>query len=80
MASKRHIRRKACQGKAKHTTMEHALIALRKTIEFGTDTDGLHAYKCPHCGYHHVGHSLNYHTSRNEKWRWDRYAGESFAC
>lgn len=51
MASKRRIRRKACEGKARHLTAEHAMIALRKTRQ-----PDMNVYRCRFCGGYHIGH------------------------
>lgn len=51
MASKRHLRRKACVGKIRHETMEQArAMAWNGTIP----------YHCPFCGGYHVGHCPGY--------------------
>lgn len=54
MASKRHLRRRACERKATHATREGAIIAaakLRKSFNGGTWA----AYHCRWCGCWHVG-------------------------
>lgn len=55
MASKRRIRRKACEGKKRHTSKENAEIAVRLTRKkFG---GGMWcSYQCPFCKQWHVGH------------------------
>lgn len=54
MASKRHLRRKSCSGKARYTRAQdaqHAAAAAgRRTQEW------IVAYGCPFCGGHHIGH------------------------
>lgn len=54
MASKRHVRRRSCEGKVAHATREGAGIAaakLRKSFNGGTWA----AYHCRWCGCWHVG-------------------------
>jgi hypothetical protein len=54
MASKRHQRRRGCEGKVAHATQGEAWQAaclLRKSQSGGTWA----AYKCPFCGRFHVG-------------------------
>lgn len=55
MASKRHQRRKACEGKRSYPTLADAVsasIGLRKRTG-----DRTSAYRCPHCGRYHHGHT-----------------------
>lgn len=55
MASKRHIRRKACEWKRSYPTREAAIdasIVLRRRT--GSKTT---AYRCPFCGCYHHGHT-----------------------
>lgn len=57
MASKRHIRRKACEWKRSYPTLDDAIsasIGLRKRT--GSKTT---AYRCPHCGRYHHGHTAS---------------------
>lgn len=57
MASKRNQRRKACEGKRSYTTLTDAVsasIGLRKRT--GSVTQ---AYRCPHCGHYHHGHTAS---------------------
>lgn len=53
MASKRGVkrreRRRACEGKVAHPSLDGALTAKRKS---GHD---VHAYKCKWCGFWHLG-------------------------
>jgi hypothetical protein len=54
MSSKRHIRRKQCQGKVAYPTLESAQIAARiSSRKFNT---GLSPYKCHFCRGFHIGH------------------------
>jgi hypothetical protein len=50
MSSKRRLRRK-CEKKIKHSTLEHANIAIKKAEH----TASLRAYKCPFCNKWHIG-------------------------
>lgn len=52
MASKRRIRRKACDGKKKHASLG-AAIGFNKRFKGG----GMNAYHCRFCGCYHVGHT-----------------------
>lgn len=47
MASKRHVRRKACEGKIRHPTLEQAEAMAR---------NGTSPYRCSFCGGFHCGH------------------------
>ena len=49
MASKRRLRRKACEGKQSYATLEAATAVTQRLR-------GLNAYKCKHCSGFHVGH------------------------
>ncbi len=54
MASKRHQRRRACEGKVAHATKDAALLAaakLRKNHLGGSWS----VYRCEWCGRFHVG-------------------------
>lgn len=51
MASKRRLRRKACEGKRRHADEAGARVEVAKAR-----VRGLHAYQCPHCSGWHVGH------------------------
>jgi hypothetical protein len=53
MASKRKLRRKSCDGKAKHDR-EGAIVARKKLLKSGETNIG--CYKCKFCGHYHVGH------------------------
>jgi hypothetical protein len=59
VASKRRIRRKACDGKVRHKDAAGAKIAMRKTAHgaAAARTSGLNAYQCPHCQGWHIGHT-----------------------
>ncbi len=57
MASKRHMRRKACEHKRSYPTLDAAIgasISLRKRT--GSRTG---AYRCPFCGQYHHGHTAS---------------------
>lgn len=56
MASKRHLRRKQCEGKARHTTAAGAFIAIRKLHQKHGHRGQMGVYRCPHCGKYHIGH------------------------
>ncbi len=49
MASKRHLRKRACESKIKHVSQATASShAMKLGFEY-------RAYKCPHCSGWHVG-------------------------
>jgi cytochrome c5 len=53
MASKRHIRRKACGNKVRYdkkSAKQAAYFAKRRTGDF------IVAYHCQYCGGYHIGH------------------------
>jgi len=55
MSSKRALRRRACEGKHKHATLEEAqahVVALARS----RGAQGLRPYHCKFCGSYHVGH------------------------
>lgn len=55
MASKRHMRRKACEGKRSYPTKEAAIsasVSLRKRTGERTNAYG----PCKFCGHYHHGH------------------------
>ena len=62
MASKRHQRRKACEGKVR---FESRLAAERKRRFVYADHDdkALNVYKCSFCGGWHLGHSRHHPAS-----------------
>ena len=55
MASKRAIRRRACEGKHRYTTQTDALKALRHQPK-GKGFGGMHTYHCKFCQGFHLGH------------------------
>lgn len=64
MASKRHIRRRQCEGKRRFESYESALRFC---------FDGMRPYYCVFCRGYHVGHVAG---AKQEivkaSWRWDR--------
>lgn len=56
LASKRRVRRKACEGKVGHETQDYALIALQRSYDNGIP---MNVYKCQFCPKWHVGHLSN---------------------
>lgn len=56
MASKRHLREKACTGKIRYTTPEQAYSARRSTNRKHY-TGPMNVYKCKFCGGYHIGHA-----------------------
>lgn len=60
MASKRALRRKACQGKVRHADAGGAYAAMRKLGRAKPDLapgSVIGAYKCRFCGGWHIGHN-----------------------
>lgn len=56
MASKRRLRRKACQGKVRYTCAADAQWAMRG-LHFGKGWQGyMQVYLCPFCKGYHYGH------------------------
>lgn len=53
MASKRRIRRKACEGKIRFLTIQEANIQAYKHQRWG---HRMRAYKCLFCNGYHIGH------------------------
>ena len=66
MASKRRLRRKACEGKVRHETLEQARLAARSTKT--RDGKPLNSYKCGYGNHYHNGHykHQNKYFSRGE--------------
>lgn len=52
MASKRRLRRRACEGKVRHSDKDNAFDHLRALQKRGYVG---HVYKCDFCGGYHVG-------------------------
>jgi hypothetical protein len=67
MASKRGLRRRACQNKQAYRTLQAAETAMERVFtRMGYDA-ALNAFRCPVGGNHfHIGHSA---TVRNERER-----------
>ena len=58
MASRRHLRRKACEGKLRFDSLDEAeLYAHRANVLHG-NYPPIHGYRCPHCGSFHTGHPM----------------------
>lgn len=55
MASKRHIRRKACKGKVRYTSSKAAMAAAFQARN-RTHGDWIISYGCRFCGGFHIGH------------------------
>ena len=56
MASKRHLRRKACEGKIRYSSVADAQPHIEELYRRRKAHGTIHAYKCPFCGGFHVGH------------------------
>jgi len=55
--NKHKRRRKTCQGKIKHESKHAAYMALRGTLKSNFIFHKIHVYKCPYCGFWHLGKS-----------------------
>ncbi len=57
MASKRRLKRRACERKIKHKSRGAAFAAIKAMwLRYGTGARGVQPYRCSHCGAWHVGH------------------------
>lgn len=56
MSSKRHVRRKQCSGKIRHSSKHDAEVALFRLTRRRGYTGYMHAYHCEFCGGYHIGH------------------------
>ena len=65
MASKRHLRRRACEGKKRYDTEEDANRAADYIFTYQHD-DRADVYRCDHCGAFHVGHRRREYVRRDE--------------
>lgn len=50
-----YIRRRGCEGKKQYQSRDYARRRCRVIRRLTGDRD-LHAYRCTHCPYFHVGH------------------------
>jgi hypothetical protein len=67
MASKRHIRRRACESKIAHKS---AAAAYGAALSYSADfCELLRSYRCPWCGRWQIGHSEDNHDNRTLKAR-----------
>mgnify|MGYP001617140279 FL=1 len=55
MASKRRLRRRACEGKLRYVSHAQAHAAI--SAQTWKWTAHMSAYPCPHCGRYHIGHT-----------------------
>ena len=55
MASKRRLRRRACEGKIRYASLVQARTAIYHQADKWRGR--MSAYKCPHCGHIHIGHT-----------------------
>lgn len=66
MASKRHLRRKACEGKRRHPSVREAQHAVQVLYQRHVVDGEVQAYQCPFCGGYHVGHAR--HGGKGASW------------
>lgn len=59
MASKRHARRRQCEGKKRYADAASAQRIAAKMARRNADGWWLNVYKCPFCKAYHVGHARN---------------------
>lgn len=57
MSSKRHLRRKGCEGKQRHASEYAALAAIKRAPRYRFNATHLAAYACRFCGGWHTGHA-----------------------
>lgn len=57
MSSKRRLRRKSCEGKNRHKTVDGAMVEIRYIRKIAPGTPRLDVYRCGFCGAYHVGHA-----------------------
>lgn len=57
MASKRHVRRKACVNKRKYASKEIAESNRHRLIKSEGYSGHITTYKCTFCGKWHIGHT-----------------------
>lgn len=57
MASKRRLRRKACDGKTKHISSRDAMDAIHSLKRSGKYNTRMNVYKCKFCKKYHIGHT-----------------------
>lgn len=57
MASKRHIRRKVCGGKVRHTSSNAAYAAINALRRNCRVNGRMNAYRCRFCKGWHIGHA-----------------------
>lgn len=65
MSCKRKMRRKVCEGKARHETSKLAMIEKHKLGQ-----SCMNVYKCQFCKKFHIGHSA-YLLKRNPASKWE---------
>jgi len=56
MSSKRHIRKKSCDGKRRHDSRSEAIDHKMQMVKGGGSVGELWVYQCQFCGKWHVGH------------------------
>lgn len=67
MTSKRHVRRRQCEGKARHPDSVTAIREATRLRKRNADGWYLNVYKCQFCAGYHVGHAKHRalrHTGR----------------
>jgi len=57
VASKRHVRRKSCEGKFKHPSATSAYLHARALNRDRGKNDVMSVYKCAFCSAYHTGHA-----------------------
>jgi len=56
MSSKRHLRRKACDGKVRHKTQQDAIYQIISLRKDNQNVKLLKPYRCKFCKKFHIGH------------------------
>ena len=70
MASKRGVRRKMCGNKRKYKSKEEAYgikNRMRRQEKMKGVAIRVNVYKCPHCGYFHMGHAPQRKRTRRKE-------------
>lgn len=77
MASKRRVRRKACEGKIRYNSQEEGEKARNHIFHKKPEIHRtfLNVYRCKFCGYFHIGHlDANQQKARNAEKRASKIA------
>jgi hypothetical protein len=80
MASKRNIRRHACEGKRRFATAESAYancrVCNRRPVNKG---DPMNVYRCSFCGGYHLGHPGMRGKPKRNRSNFDRFPDKEYS-